>query len=54
MSQRAAIQSLNPVVPVLFMAPANEYPGLQKVKQQMFDALPKICKPNCMSRTQAI
>lgn len=41
MNQRAAIQSMNPVVPVLFIAPANDYPGLQKVKQQMFDALSK-------------
>jgi len=41
MNQRTAIQSMNPAVPVLFIAPANDYPGLLMVKQQMFDALPK-------------
>jgi alpha-beta hydrolase superfamily lysophospholipase len=41
MNQMTAIQGMNPAVPVLFIAPANDYPGLQKVKQQMFDALPK-------------
>lgn len=41
MNQTTAAQSMNPAVPVLFIAPTNDYPGLLKVKQQMFDALPK-------------
>jgi pimeloyl-ACP methyl ester carboxylesterase len=41
MNQMAAIQSMNPAVPVLFIAPTGNYPGLLKVKQKMFDALPK-------------
>lgn len=40
MNQRTAIQNFNPAIPVLFIAPTNDYPGLQKAKQQMFDALP--------------
>lgn len=41
MNQTAAVRSMNPAVPVLLIAPTNDYPGLLKVKQQMFDALPK-------------
>ncbi|MDO8464367.1 MAG: alpha/beta hydrolase [Gallionella sp.] len=41
MNQTTAIRSMNPAIPVLFIAPANDYPGLLKIKQQMFDALPK-------------
>lgn len=41
MSQTTAIRSMNPAIPVLFIAPANDYPGLLKVKQQMFDTRPK-------------
>ena len=41
MNQMTAVQSMNPAVPVLFIAPTNDYPGLLKIKQQMFDALPK-------------
>lgn len=41
MNQTIAVQSMNPSVPVLYVAPANDYPGLLKVKQQMFDALPR-------------
>lgn len=41
MNQTAAVQHMNPAIPVLFIAPSSDYPGLQKVKQQMFDALPK-------------
>jgi hypothetical protein len=26
---------------VLFIAPKNDYPALQRIKQMMFDALPK-------------
>lgn len=51
MNQTTAVQNMNPAVPVLFIAPSNDYPGLQKVKQQMFDALPrnprtKLYEPN--------
>ncbi len=41
MNQTAAVRSINPAVPVLFITPKNDYPGLLKVKQQMFDNLPK-------------
>lgn len=40
MNQTIAVRSMNPTVPVLLIAPTNDYPGLLKVKQQMFDALP--------------
>jgi len=41
MNQTFAVQHINPAIAVLFISPANDYPGLLKVKQQMFDALPK-------------
>lgn len=41
MNEPAAIRSMNPAVPVLFIAPTGDYPGLRRVKQKMFDALPK-------------
>ena len=41
MNQMIAVKNLNPATAVLFIAPANDYPGLLKVKQQMFDTLPK-------------
>lgn len=41
MNQMTAIQSINPAIPVLYIAPTSDYPGLLKVKQQMFNALPK-------------
>ena len=41
MNQTAAVRGMNPAVPVLFIAPTHDYPGLLKVKQEMFDALPK-------------
>lgn len=41
MNQTTAVQNMNPAVPVLYIAPTNDYPGLLKVKQQMFDSLPK-------------
>lgn len=40
MNQTLAIQTINPKVPVLYVAPSNDYPGLLKIKQQMFGALP--------------
>lgn len=41
MNQTIASRNMNPAVPVLFIAPANDYAGLLKVKQKMFDALPR-------------
>lgn len=41
MNQVKASQGINPAIPVLFVAPTKDYPGLAKVKQPMFDALPK-------------
>jgi pimeloyl-ACP methyl ester carboxylesterase len=45
-----AAQNMNPKVPVLYVAPTNDYPGLRKVKQAMYDALPqnplnRLCEP---------
>lgn len=41
MNQVIAIKNMNPKVPVLFIAPKGDYPALQKIKQSMFDALPR-------------
>lgn len=41
MNQEKAIKKINPDIPILFIAPTADYPGLLKVKQMMFDALPK-------------
>ena len=41
MNQVKASRAMKPQVPVLFIAPKNDYPGLLKVKQAMFDALPR-------------
>jgi pimeloyl-ACP methyl ester carboxylesterase len=41
MNQITAEQNINPAIPVLFIAPSNDYPGLRKVKETMFDRLPK-------------
>lgn len=41
MNQEKASKIINPNIPILFIAPTNDYPGLLKVKQAMFDALPK-------------
>ena len=41
MNQEQASKKINPNIPILFIAPTNDYPGLLKVKQVMFDALPK-------------
>jgi pimeloyl-ACP methyl ester carboxylesterase len=41
MNQMQAVRSLNPAIPVLFIVPSGDYPALQRVKQQYFDALPK-------------
>lgn len=41
MNQTVAIRNINPAIPVLFIVPTNDYPALLKVKQLMFDSLPK-------------
>jgi pimeloyl-ACP methyl ester carboxylesterase len=41
MNQMKSSKAMNPKVPVLFIAPKNDYPALQRVKQMMFDALPR-------------
>ncbi len=40
MNQMKAITAMNPRVPVLYIAPTWDYPGLRRVKQDMFSALP--------------
>ncbi|MDD5241977.1 MAG: alpha/beta hydrolase [Sulfuricella sp.] len=40
MNETMAVKAANPQIPILFIAPTNDYPGLHKVKQAMFDALP--------------
>lgn len=41
MNQAKALKALPATLPVLWIAPTGDYPGLLKVKQQMVDALPK-------------
>ena len=41
MNQMAAIRNMSPDLPVLYIAPTGDSPGLRKLKQKMFDALPK-------------
>jgi pimeloyl-ACP methyl ester carboxylesterase len=41
MNQVKASNAMHPQVPVLFVAPKNDYPGLLRVRPMMFDALPK-------------
>lgn len=41
MNQLKASRAMNPQVPVLFIAPKNDYPGLLRIKQMLFDALPR-------------
>ena len=41
MNQTKAAKGMNPAVPVLYICPTNDYPGLLRIKQTMFDALPK-------------
>jgi pimeloyl-ACP methyl ester carboxylesterase len=40
MNQVKSSRAMKPATPVLYVAPTRDYPGLQKVKQQMFSALP--------------
>lgn len=46
MDELASIRGMKPDVPVLFVAPTGDYPGLARSKQQMFGALP----PNPLTR----
>ena len=41
MNELKAIKSMDPKVPVLFIAPTADYPPLRAVKQMMFGALPQ-------------
>ena len=41
MNQMRAITALDAKTPVLFIVPTNDTPGLLRVKQAMFDALPR-------------
>ena len=41
MNEMAAVKRMNPNVPVLFIAPKGDYPSLRKIKQSMFDSLPR-------------
>lgn len=41
MNQLKAVQDMSPDMSVLFIVPTDNYPGLLKVKREMFDALPK-------------
>lgn len=40
MNQEKSSKAIPPALPVLFIAPRNDYPGLQRIKQSMFGALP--------------
>lgn len=40
MNQDKASKSLPPTLPVLYIGPTNDYPGLRQIKQSMFSALP--------------
>lgn len=40
MNQVRASRAMSPQVPVLFIVPKNDYPGLLRIKHAMFDALP--------------
>ena len=41
MNQTSAVQGMNPSIPVLYIVPKGDYPGLQKVKDHFFSLLPK-------------
>lgn len=40
MNMQTAVKNMNPHTPVLFLSPRDDYPGLLKTRQSMFDALP--------------
>lgn len=41
MNQTTAVKSMNPQVPILFIVPTGDYPGLLRVKDRFFSLLPK-------------
>jgi len=41
MNQTTEVERMNPQVPVLYIVPTGDYPGLLKVKNQFFSLLPK-------------
>lgn len=41
MNQTTAVRNVNPAIPVLYIVPTRDQPGLLRVKQRMFDALPR-------------
>lgn len=41
MTIETSIKKMSPDIPVLFIVPTNDHPGLLKAKQMLFDALPK-------------
>ncbi|MGH8617279.1 MAG: alpha/beta fold hydrolase [Burkholderiales bacterium] len=41
MNQAAAVRKMQSAVPVLYIAPTKDYPALMRLKNQMFDALPR-------------
>ena len=41
MNQTTALKNMNPQVPILFIAPTGDYPGLRNLKNQLFSLLPK-------------
>ena len=41
MNQTAALKNMNPQVPILFIAPTGDYPGLRNLRNQLFSLLPK-------------
>jgi pimeloyl-ACP methyl ester carboxylesterase len=40
MNQMKAVKQMNPRIPVLYIGPTGDYPGLRNVIQSMFNALP--------------
>ena len=40
MNQTMAVKAMSPRIPVLYIVPKGDYPGLRKVKESMFNALP--------------
>lgn len=41
MNLASALRNLKPGVPVLYIVPTNDYPGLSRIRQQVMDALPR-------------
>ena len=41
MNQRVMVEAMNPQIPVLYIVPTGDYPGLRKLKDHFFSLLPK-------------